>query len=112
LVDIKKVAEKIYLIDDLLYSLPKWGSIYLIDEEKKALIDTGPSTSAGVVLDGIKEIGVKAEEIDYLIVTHIYPYPSGPRRGCRNPSQGDAESAGISPPAWSQASGKSGEAGQ
>ena len=72
MVDIKKVAEKIYLIDDLLYSLPKWGSVYLIDEEKKALIDTGPSTSARVVLDGIKEIGVKAEEIDYLIVTHIH----------------------------------------
>jgi len=72
MVDIKEVAENIYLIDDQLYSIPEWGSVYLINEEKKALIDTGPTTSANVVLDGIKKVGVDPEEIDYLIVTHIH----------------------------------------
>lgn len=72
MVDIKEAAEKVYLIDNQLYSIPKLGSVYLIDEEKKALIDTGPATSASIVLDGIRKIGIRPGEIDYLIVTHIH----------------------------------------
>lgn len=72
MVDIKEVAKNIYLIDDQLYSIPKLGCVYLIKEEKKALIDTGPATSADTVLDGIREVGVKPEDINYLIVTHIH----------------------------------------
>ena len=72
MVDIKEVGENIYLIDDMLYSIPQWGSVYLLNEEKKAIVDTGPTTSAGAVLEGIKKLGVGADEIDYLIVTHIH----------------------------------------
>ncbi|GAH08832.1 unnamed protein product, partial [marine sediment metagenome] len=72
MVEVSKVAENIYMIDDQLYSIPKYGSVYLINEEKKALIDSGPTTSANSVLNGIKAIGVRPEDIDYIIVTHIH----------------------------------------
>ena len=72
MVDIDEVAKKIYLIDDQLYSIPKFGSVYLLNEERKALIDSGPATSANSVLDGIKQVGVKPEDIAYIIVTHIH----------------------------------------
>ncbi len=72
MIDISEVAENIYMIDNQLYSAPKWGSVYLLDEEKKALIETGPTTSANVVLDGIKKIGVSPRDINYIIVTHIH----------------------------------------
>jgi glyoxylase-like metal-dependent hydrolase (beta-lactamase superfamily II) len=72
MVDIKEVAENIYLIDNRLYGIPKWGSVYLIDEAEKALIDAGPATSVSTVLEGIKKIGVRPEDINYLIVTHIH----------------------------------------
>jgi len=72
MVDIKEVAENIILIDDALYSIPEWGSVYLINEEKKALVDTGPTTSVNAVLDGIARAGVDPEEIDYVIATHIH----------------------------------------
>jgi glyoxylase-like metal-dependent hydrolase (beta-lactamase superfamily II) len=72
LVDIIKAAENIYQIDDRLYSLTGWGSVYLVDEDKKALIDTGPATSADAVLVGIKQAGIKPEDIDYIILTHIH----------------------------------------
>ena len=72
MVDIREVAEKIYLIDNKLYSIPKWGSVYLINEERKALIDPGPTTSANAVLEGIRKAGVRPEDIDYLIATHIH----------------------------------------
>ena len=72
MVGISEVAENIYLIDNQLYSIPRWGSTYLINEEKKALIDPGPTSSASNVLEGIKGAGVRPEDIDYLIVTHIH----------------------------------------
>ncbi len=72
MVETKEVAENIYMIDDQLYSIPKYGSVYLINEERKALIDTGPTTSISVVLDGIRQLGVRPEDINYIIVTHIH----------------------------------------
>ncbi|MFC2070117.1 MBL fold metallo-hydrolase [Chloroflexota bacterium] len=72
MVDIYEVAENIYMIDNQLYGLPKWGSVYLLNEENKALIETGPTTSAGTVLDGIKKIGLSPKDISYIIVTHIH----------------------------------------
>ena len=57
MVDINEVADKIYLIDDHLYSIPKFGSVYLLNnEEREALIYCGPTTSADYVLDGIKKL--------------------------------------------------------
>jgi len=72
MVDVNEVAENIYMIDDQLYSTPKSGSVYFLDEEKKALIDCGPTTSASVVLDGIRHIGFKPEDVSYIIATHIH----------------------------------------
>jgi len=72
MVDIKKTAENIYLIDNQLYSMPKLGSVYLINEEKKALIDTGPTTSVKAVLKGIRKAGIRPEDINYIVITHIH----------------------------------------
>ena len=72
MVDIKEVAENILLIDNELYSIPKWGSVYLINEERKALVDPGPATSVNTVLAGMEKAGVDPGEIDYVIATHIH----------------------------------------
>jgi glyoxylase-like metal-dependent hydrolase (beta-lactamase superfamily II) len=68
----QEVAEKVHIIDNNLYSIPRWGSVYLLNEEKKVLIDTGPTTTVNTVLDGIREIGVNPEDIDYIVITHIH----------------------------------------
>jgi len=67
-----EVAKNIYMIDNRLFSIPRWGSVYLINETKKALIESGPTTSVTAVLDGIRKLGVRPEDIAYIIVTHIH----------------------------------------
>jgi glyoxylase-like metal-dependent hydrolase (beta-lactamase superfamily II) len=69
---IKEVGNRIFCIDDMLYSIPSAGSVYLIAENKKVLIDTGPATSIPTVIDGIRQAGFHPEEIDYIIITHIH----------------------------------------
>lgn len=72
MVDVVEVAENVYLIDDQVCSIPKLGSVYLLNEEKKALVDSGPPSSANIVLDGIRKVGVSPEDINYIIVTHVH----------------------------------------
>ena len=71
-VDVSEVAENIYMVDAQLCSIAKLGSVYLLNEEKKVLVDSGPSSSASVVLDGIRQVGVRPEDINYIIVSHIH----------------------------------------
>jgi glyoxylase-like metal-dependent hydrolase (beta-lactamase superfamily II) len=73
----RAVSENIFLIDDNLYSVPMSGAVYCIAAEKKVLIDAGPATSAGTVIQGLSQIGIQADEIDYLILTHIHLDHSG-----------------------------------
>ncbi len=75
--DVREVAENIYAIDDRLYSIPGAGTVYFLAEEKKALIDTGPATSVETVLAGIRSLGFKPDEVDYILITHIHLDHSG-----------------------------------
>ncbi len=77
MVNVVEAAENIYMIDDQLYSIPQAGSVFFLDEDKKALVDTGPATSAETVIEGIKRVGSKPEDISYIIVTHIHLDHSG-----------------------------------
>jgi glyoxylase-like metal-dependent hydrolase (beta-lactamase superfamily II) len=77
MINIVEAAENIYMIDDRLHAIPQAGSVYFLDEDKKALVDTGPSTSSEFVIKGIKQIGRKPEDISYIIVTHIHLDHSG-----------------------------------
>ena len=58
----QEVATKVFLIDDELYNIPRSGAVYFLAEEKKALIDTGPSTSSDIVLQGIRQTGFQRPE--------------------------------------------------
>lgn len=71
-VDIKEVAPDIFQIDDEVCAVPGLGAVYLLNEDRKALVDSGPSSSAAKVTEGIRRIGVRPDEIDYIIVTHVH----------------------------------------
>jgi len=72
MVDIPEVAQNIYLIDNQVYSMPRSGAVYFINEERKALVEVGPPSSVNTVLEGIRAVGVRPEDIEYIVVTHIH----------------------------------------
>ncbi|WP_050182016.1 MBL fold metallo-hydrolase [Domibacillus robiginosus] len=47
-------------------------SCYVFHEPKKAIIETSASPSVPFLLEGLKELQIQPEEIDYVIVTHIH----------------------------------------
>lgn len=70
--DIKEVAPNIFQIDDEVCAVPGLGAVYLVNEERKALVDCGPTSSAPTVIGALKSLGVKPQAIDYIIASHVH----------------------------------------
>jgi glyoxylase-like metal-dependent hydrolase (beta-lactamase superfamily II) len=68
----EKLAENLYLIDDFDLSLEKRTGTYVLTEKKLTLIETSASPSVPYILEGLKQLQFKPEDVDYIIVTHIH----------------------------------------
>lgn len=68
----KKLNDFIYMIDLKPASIDNLISSYVLKASKVAIIESGPLTSVENLLAGLKEIGVKNEEVDYLAVSHVH----------------------------------------
>ncbi|MEM2033893.1 MAG: hypothetical protein QXH59_06175, partial [Candidatus Caldarchaeum sp.] len=62
-----RVSEKVYLIDTRALGFEKIVACYLVRGRKTALVDAGYSSTADVVINALKEMGVT--RLDYIIPT-------------------------------------------
>ena len=65
-------SSDVYYVDTGMYDVAEYGSIYVIDDERPALIDTGIGTHDEVLLDAVAEIGIAPEEIEVIAPTHAH----------------------------------------
>ncbi len=61
-----------HLADVRMFQQEGFGAIYLIDDERKAIVETGTSWDAGPILDAVRSFGLRPADIDALIVSHIH----------------------------------------
>ena len=55
------------------YYRPMLDAIHLVVEgERAAIVDTGTNHSVPLVLDALREKGLRPEQVDYVILTHIH----------------------------------------
>jgi len=59
-------------IDTLTAGLPNVTAGYLIDAPRPALIECGPALSIQHVLDALQSLGMDADDLAYLVVSHIH----------------------------------------
>ncbi|MEF8874113.1 MAG: MBL fold metallo-hydrolase [Candidatus Thermoplasmatota archaeon] len=64
-----KIVDDIYQVGEDRYGLSE-GSCFLIDSEKKVLIESGNSLSVNTIVDDLSEIGI--QHLDYMMLTHIH----------------------------------------
>lgn len=69
---VQKIASNIYCIDTHDLNRDERTSAYVLVDEKIALIETSASPSVPYIMEGLKELNISLEEIEYLIVTHIH----------------------------------------
>jgi len=68
----KQLSNSMYLIDLKPADIERVIASYVLRGNKVAIIETGPTTSIPNLLTGLKEIGIRNEEVDYVAVSHIH----------------------------------------
>jgi glyoxylase-like metal-dependent hydrolase (beta-lactamase superfamily II) len=68
----KKLSNFMYLIDLKPLGIENVIASYVLHGDKVAIVETGPTTSIPNLLAGLREIGIKNEEVDYVAVSHIH----------------------------------------
>lgn len=62
----------LYYVDTGMYEVEEYGSVYLLDDERPALVDTGIGTNYERVLELLADAGVAPEELAVIAVTHVH----------------------------------------
>ena len=60
----------IYYVDTGMYDVAGYGSVYILDTDRPALVDTGLGTNRQYIVDALDELGV--EDLAYIIPTHAH----------------------------------------
>jgi len=69
----RKLSEHLYIIDLKPVGLENFIASYVLKGEKiTVIVETGPTCSVPNLLAGLKEIGVRNEDIGYVAVSHIH----------------------------------------
>jgi len=69
----KKLSNHLYIIDLKPTGVENFIASYVLKGEKAtAIIETGPTCSIPNLLSGLREIGVRNEDVDYVMVSHIH----------------------------------------
>ena len=71
-ISINRHSENIFWFDLSPNKELEFISIYLVVDDKIALIETGPACSLDNLVSGIKSTGLKLEDVDYVVPTHIH----------------------------------------
>jgi len=67
-----EAASGIRGIDTIMCGREKATSAYLVEADEPALVETGPTTSLTPVLEGLAALGVGANDLAHIVVTHIH----------------------------------------
>ncbi|NPV30418.1 MAG: MBL fold metallo-hydrolase [Firmicutes bacterium] len=69
---VREVAEGVFLIDAFDMGIPNRTSVYLVRDERSALIDTGAAHSRERLILGLQETGLEPRDLQFIILTHIH----------------------------------------
>lgn len=65
-------ADRVHYVDTGMQDTTEYGSVYLLDAERPAVIDTGIGTGYELILDALETVGVDPAELAYILPTHIH----------------------------------------
>ncbi len=66
------VADGITAIDTFMGGRARYTAAYLLDATEPALVETGPGTSVEPVTAALDKLGMAAEELAHIVLTHIH----------------------------------------
>ncbi|MFC6724778.1 MBL fold metallo-hydrolase, partial [Halobium palmae] len=72
--DVEPVPDStdVYYLDTGMYDTEAYGSVYIVDAERPAVVDTGIGTNRELLFDALDEVGVGREELELILPTHVH----------------------------------------
>ena len=67
---LREIGDGIYMVDVMPFGYENLISCYILDFERKAVVETGPKSSIQSLMDALREAGIKS--LDYIFVSHIH----------------------------------------
>ena len=61
-----------HYVDTGMYGTSEYGSVYLFDTERPAIVDSGIGTNYERILDAMESIGIAPSELSYVLLTHVH----------------------------------------
>src|SRR2546428_6715662 len=61
-----------HLADIRMFQQEGFGAVYLIDDERKAIIETGTSGDVDRILEAVRSFGLRPGDIDAVVVSPIH----------------------------------------
>jgi glyoxylase-like metal-dependent hydrolase (beta-lactamase superfamily II) len=71
-VDVTPLGDEVHLIDTQMGGYDGITAAYLIRSDRPALVETGAALSADLVVQQLAELGVGADDLATIVVTHIH----------------------------------------
>ncbi|MFC5971936.1 MBL fold metallo-hydrolase [Halomarina salina] len=65
-------CEDLYYVDVGLYGTPEYGSVYILDAERPAVVDPGTGANRELIFDAMAEVGIAPEDLAVIAVTHVH----------------------------------------
>jgi glyoxylase-like metal-dependent hydrolase (beta-lactamase superfamily II) len=65
-------AEGVAMVDTVMTGELEFNAVYVLDGDEPALIETGPGSDLGLVLEALADLGLGADDLAHIVVTHIH----------------------------------------
>ena len=65
-------CEDVHYVDTGMYDVAEYGSVYIVDAERPALVDTGIGTHYETILDAMAEVGIEPADLEVVALTHVH----------------------------------------
>ena len=62
----------LYYLDTGMYDTPQYGSVYILDAERPAVVDTGIGTNHELLFDALEEVGIGEDDLEFILPTHVH----------------------------------------
>jgi glyoxylase-like metal-dependent hydrolase (beta-lactamase superfamily II) len=62
----------VHYVDTGMYDVEEYGSVYIVDAERPALVDTGIGTRYRNIVDAMEGVGIEPSELEAIAVTHVH----------------------------------------
>ncbi|PGF15717.1 MBL fold metallo-hydrolase [Natrinema sp. CBA1119] len=62
----------LYYLDTGMYGTDEYGSVYIIDDDRPAVVDTGIGTNYDLLREALEHVGIARDELAVIALTHIH----------------------------------------